>query len=115
MSRQVLIPRDPHRGDRIEVFGNMRKRDNVPSRPLNSGKAFAVQVSGELRSLNAGADVLGFRVLCAFNPSFLLLWLPSAPHQPHGDHDRHDDDQDHEDNQEVVGEIHSGVGGSGYF
>ena len=30
--------------------------------PLNFGKAFAVQVAGELRSLNAGADVLGFRV-----------------------------------------------------
>ena len=37
---------------------NHTKVGNMGSRPLNSGNPFAVQVSGELRSLNAGADVL---------------------------------------------------------
>ena len=31
---------------------------NVGARSLNSGPLFPLQVSGELRSLNAGADVL---------------------------------------------------------
>ena len=87
--------------------GGCWKSRKVPPRPLPRGGVCCLGCC-ELRSLNAGADVL----VCSRYPlrstlSLCSLSVPSAPHQPDGDDDRHDDDQDHEDDQEVVCEAHS--------
>ena len=79
------------------------------SRPLNSGNPFAVQVAVGSRSLNVGADVLGFSRLCRSTLSSFGFRLPSAPHEPHCDHDGHDHDEHDEDDEQVVGEAHRGV------